>query len=221
MAVCDTQAVVPKVKICGNTTLADAELAVSCGAWAVGVIFHPQSPRRCDLDTAAAIGAALKRRCEVVGVFVNAPLEDVVRTAEAAELTMVQLHGEEGPAYCQEVGRRTGTRVIKAARVRDASQVRALLAHHTDVHLLDAYVEGAHGGTGERFDWRLAAEHPGKPPLLLSGGIAADNVREAIEVVRPFGLDVASGVEAAPGRKDPERMQALFEAVREAAPAGV
>jgi phosphoribosylanthranilate isomerase len=210
-----------RVKICGTTNLDDAELAAAAGAWAVGLVFHPASPRRCAIDTAAVIGATLKRRCEVVGVFVNAPLDEVVVTADAAELTILQLHGDEGPAFCAEARRRTGLPVIKAVRVRDSASIRALTAYKTDYHLLDAFVPGKAGGTGERFDWALAAGHPGVPPVLVSGGIRPDNVREAIETLRPFAIDVASGVEVVPGRKDSERLEALFEAVREATPAGV
>ena len=208
-----------KVKICGVTNLPDAELAVSHGAWAIGMIFHPESPRACDPEAAVEIGTALKRRLEVVGVFVNAHLDEVVDLAEGASLTMLQLHGEEGPSYCQEAARRTGLKVIKAARVKDAASVRALLAYPTDFHMLDTYVPGTHGGTGERFDWTLAGEHKTDVPLILSGGLTPDNVAEAIGVAHPFAVDVASGVEASPGRKDPEKLAELFESVRESAPA--
>lgn len=210
-----------RVKICGITTPEDARLAVSFGAWAVGLVFYDESNRRCDPEEAAAIGAELKRRAEVVGVFVNAPLDEVVRTADAASLSMLQFHGEEGPSYCQEARRRSGLKVVKAARVRDAASVRALSAYRTDFHMMDAYVPGRPGGTGERFDWSLAAEHPQEPPLILSGGIDAGNVGEAIAVVKPMAIDVSSGVEASPGRKDPEKLRRLFEAVAEAVPAGV
>jgi phosphoribosylanthranilate isomerase len=134
---------------------------------------------------------------------------------------MVQLHGEEGPAFCEEVRRRTGMRVIKAARVRDPSQVRALSAYPTDFHMLDSYVPGVSGGTGESFDWALAADHPAEPPLILSGGLHPGNVGAAIAEVRPFAVDCASGVESEPGRKDAERVRALFDAVRETAATGV
>jgi phosphoribosylanthranilate isomerase len=208
-----------KVKICGVTSLADAELAVTHGAWAIGMVFHPESPRACDPAIAAEIGTALKRRVEVVGVFVNAPLDELVDLAESAGLTMLQLHGEEGPAYCQEAARRSGLKVIKAARVRDASSVRGLLAFRTDFHMLDAYVPGRHGGTGERFDWSLASEHKASTPLILSGGLRPENAAEAINTTHPFAIDVSSGVEASPGRKDPEKLSRLFESVREGAPA--
>jgi len=208
-----------KVKICGITNVPDAELAVSGGAWAIGMVFHPESPRACDPAAAVEIGVAMKRRVEIVGVFVNAHLDEVVELAEAAGLTMLQLHGEEGPSYCQEAARRSGLRVIKAARVRDAASVRGLLAYRTDFHMLDTYVPGRYGGTGERFDWSLATEHRTEIPLILSGGLQPGNVAEAISVAHPFAVDIASGVEESPGRKDPDKLSRLFESVRDGAPA--
>ena len=210
-----------KVKICGITNVADAELAASHGAWAIGMVFHRDSPRFCEQAAAAEIGATLKRRLEVVGVFVNMPLDELVPLAESAGLTIVQLHGDEGPSYCQESARRTGLKVIKAARVRDAVSVRALSAYSTDYHMLDTFVPGRPGGTGERFDWSLAAEDRSQIPLILSGGLDSANVREAIATARPFAIDVSSGVEATPGHKHPEELARLFEAVRAIAPAPV
>ena len=205
------------VKICGLTNVDDARAAVGLGAWALGMIFSDDSPRRCDLDEAVAIGAALKRKAELVGVFVNAPLEDVMSVIESVPLTILQLHGDEGPSYCDEARRRTGLKLMKAARVRDRAAVRALSAYRTDYHLLDSYVPGRAGGTGESFDWELAGEHPHRPPLVLAGGLDPGNVAEAIEVTRPFAVDVASGVEAEPGRKDPDKLQRFFAAVEGAA----
>jgi len=207
----------PKIKFCGITNLRDAERAVSAGAWAVGLIFWPQSPRRCELDTAAEIAAALKRRVEVVGVFVNPTLDELSQTAEAVGLTIVQLHGDEGPALCAEAGRRTGCRVIKAARVRSRADIQALSSFHTDLHLLDSYVPGVPGGTGETFAWELAREHRGHVPVILSGGLTPENVADAIAVVAPFAVDVASGVEISPGRKDPVKLEAFAAAARAAA----
>jgi len=205
------------VKICGVTRLEDAEHAVGAGAWAVGVNHWPESPRRCDPAMAAEIGAALKRRCEVAGVFVNAPLDEIAARASDEQLTLVQLHGDEGPAFCAEVGRRTGCRVIKATRVRSAADVQAARAFHTDFHLLDAHRAGTPGGTGESFDWELvAARPPGGVPVLLAGGLTPANVAEAIAVARPWGIDAASGVEVEPGVKDPARVEALIEAVAKA-----
>jgi phosphoribosylanthranilate isomerase len=206
-----------KVKICGITNVEDARAAVELGAWAIGMIFHEQSPRRCELEEAAAIATALKRKVELVGVFVNAPLDEVMVVLENVPLTIVQLHGDEGPSYCDEARRRTGLKLMKAARVRDGAAVRALSAYRTDFHLMDSHVPGTWGGTGQRFDWKLAAEHPREPPLVLSGGLDSDNVSEAIEVARPFAVDVASGVEAEPGRKDPEKLKRFFDSVERAA----
>jgi phosphoribosylanthranilate isomerase len=211
----------PKIKFCGLTTLADAELAVTAGAWAIGLIFWPGSKRRCGLQTAAEISATVRRKVQVAGVFVNATLEEIAGTAEAAQLSLIQLHGDEGPAFCSEVARRTGAKVIKAARVRTNADIQALSPFHTDFHLLDSFAPGQPGGTGETFAWELARGHRGPIPVILSGGLTPDNVAEAIRVVRPFAVDVASGTEAAPGRKDPDKLHAFAAAVRSTAPAVV
>jgi phosphoribosylanthranilate isomerase len=205
------------VKICGVTRLEDAELAASLGAWAIGMVFHAPSPRRCALADAELIGAALHRRVEIAGVFVNAPLEEVIDVGERARLTLVQLHGDEGPAYCSEVARRTGARTIKAASVEGLYSVRDLKRYHTDFHLLDGHAPGLRGGTGRVFDWSLvAARHHGAPPLIVSGGLDASSVAEAVEATAPYAVDVSSGVEAEPGVKDPERLRAFFEAAAQA-----
>ena len=209
-----------KIKFCGITRLDDAELAVGAGAWAIGLIFWPRSPRRCDLDAAVEIAAAVKRRAEVVGVFVNATLDHVTQTADGVGLTMIQLHGEEGPAYCSEAARRTGCKVIKAARVRSGADVQALAPFHTDYHLLDSYTAGVPGGTGETFSWEIARSHRGRIPVILSGGLNPDNVADAIAAVRPYAVDVASGIELRPGRKDPEKLAAFAAAVRATVPVG-
>ena len=211
----------PKIKFCGITTRSDAELAIELGAWAIGLIFWPRSSRRVDLDSASEIAAAAKRRSEVVGVFANAPLDEVAAVADAVGLTVLQLHGDEGPAFCAEAARRTGCKVIKAARVRTRAEIQALEAFHTDFHLLDSYRAGTPGGTGEPFAWELARAHGGGVPLILSGGLTSENVADAISVVRPFAVDVASGVEREPGLKDPDKLLAFAEAVRATAPATV
>jgi phosphoribosylanthranilate isomerase len=205
-----------RIKFCGITRLTDAERALEAGAWAVGLIFYPQSPRRCEADAAAEIAAALKRRAEIVGVFVNATLDYVVGMADASELTMLQLHGDEGPAFCAEAARRTGCKVIKAARVRSRADIQALAPFHTDFHLLDSYAPGLRGGSGETFSWELARAHGGKTPVILSGGLTPENVRDAIAGVHPYAVDVASGVEFSPGRKDPAKLRAFAQAVAEA-----
>jgi phosphoribosylanthranilate isomerase len=207
---------VTKIKFCGITRLEDAELAVGAGAWAIGLIFWPGSPRRCELDAAAQIAAAVKRRAEVAGVFVNATLDHVAQTADAVGLTMLQFHGDEGPVYCSEAARRTGCKIIKAARVRSGADVRALAAFHTDYHLLDSYTAGVPGGTGETFSWEIARAHRGRIPVILSGGLTPDNVADAIAAVHPYAVDVASGVERQPGRKDPAKLAAFAAAVHSA-----
>ena len=208
----------PKIKFCGLTTLADAELAVAAGAWAIGLIFWPGSKRRCTIESAAEISAALRRRVQVAGVFVNATLDEVARAAEEIGLSLLQFHGDEGPAFCAEAARRTGCRIIKAARVRSRADIQALTVFHTDFHLLDSYRKGVPGGTGETFAWDLARSHPTRVPMILSGGLAPENVADAIAAVRPYAVDVASGVESAPGRKDHDRLMAFADAVRATTP---
>lgn len=207
----------PKVKICGITRLQDAELAVSLGAWAIGMIFYEASPRRCSLEQAEAISQALRRKAQLVGVFVNASLPQIAGVAEQLQLSIVQLHGDEGPSFCSEVARRTGAKVCKAAQIADAGDLNDMERFHVDFHLLDAKGDrGLRGGTGSTFDWGLLKERRARAPLILSGGLGPENVVEAIETVHPFAVDVASGVEQAPGRKDEDRMRAFFDAVRQA-----
>jgi phosphoribosylanthranilate isomerase len=209
---------VPRLKICGITNVDDAQRAVEVGAWAVGMILWAGSPRACPLPEAERIARTLRRRAEVAGVFVNAPLDEVVAVADGVALTMVQLHGDEGPAYCAEVARRTGAKIIKAKRIETRADVVALEAYHTDFHLVDTYVgPDRFGGTGETFDWRLLRDRHSSIPLILSGGLTPDNVADAIVTVRPFAVDVASGVEARPGVKDPEKLEAFAAAVQAAA----
>jgi phosphoribosylanthranilate isomerase len=210
-----------RVKFCGITRAEDAREAARLGAWAVGLIHHAPSPRRCDPAVAAAIGAELRRKLEVVGVFVSPTLSDVVRAVEDESLTMVQLHGDEGPAFCQEVARRTGARVMKAFRVRSGADVQTAEAYRTDLHLFDAHREGLPGGTGESFDWELLSGRRSTVPMVLSGGLRPGNVAEAIALAPPFAVDVASGVESEPGIKDHELMVAFFEAAQAANPAEV
>ncbi|HEY7952791.1 MAG TPA: phosphoribosylanthranilate isomerase, partial [Solirubrobacteraceae bacterium] len=158
-------------------------------------------------------------------VFVNASLEEITRIAEELELTMLQLHGDEGPSFCLEAARRTGARIVKAVQVSGPGDLRDVERFHVDYHLLDARPkapekQGLRGGTGESFDWALLAARRSKVPLILSGGLGPENVAEAIAATHPFAVDTASGTEAAPGRKDPSRLSDFFAAVRStAAPA--
>jgi phosphoribosylanthranilate isomerase len=203
-----------KVKFCGITRIEDAHEAVRLGAWAIGLNHWSGSPRRCDPATAVAISAELRRKIEIVGVFVNAPLEEVVSTAEDETLAMVQLHGDEGPSYCDEVARRTGCKVIKAIRIGGSADLQmAETFRNVDYHLLDAHRPGVPGGTGESFDWQILRGRHSQVPLILAGGLNPDNVDGAIQVVHPIAVDVASGVESAPGIKDHALMEAFAEAV--------
>jgi phosphoribosylanthranilate isomerase len=205
-----------RVKICGVTNLDDAAEAVRLGAWAVGLIHYEQSPRRVEPAEAAAIAAAFRRKCEVVGVFVNPELEDVAKAVEDSALTMVQLNGEEGPSFCAEVARKTGVKVIKAIHVSSAADIHAAEAFRTDLHLFDRRSGGLWGGTGESFDWSLMRDRRSGVPAIVAGGLRPDNVAEAIAVAHPYAVDVASGVEAEPGRKDHAAMAAFFDAAKAA-----
>jgi phosphoribosylanthranilate isomerase len=204
------------VKICGLTNVEDATVAVEAGAWALGVILWEGSSRACALEDAAAIAAAYRRQVQVCGVFVDATLDEVASAVDVAKLTMVQLHGDEGPVYCTEVARRTGAKVVKAARVGSRSDIQALERYRTDLHLLDTRVEGKPGGTGETFDWSLTKLRMSRVPLIMSGGLHAANVAACIEATRPYAVDVASGTESAPGVKDHELIIGFIEAVRAA-----
>lgn len=196
------------------TSLEDAEHAVAAGAWAIGLIHHEPSPRFVDAATAEQIGAALRRKAEIAGVFVNSPLDDVIDAAEREHLSILQFHGDEGPSFCTEAARRTGAKVMKAFRVRTAADVNGAEAYRTDFHLFDAHRPGTPGGTGEQFDWELLGRRRSRIPMVLAGGLTPDNVAEAISVAHPFGVDVVSGVEAEPGRKDHEKVEAFIAAVR-------
>jgi phosphoribosylanthranilate isomerase len=207
-----------RIKICGLTRVEDAEFVAGLGAWAVGMIFYDGSPRRCSIADAAQITATLRRRVELCGVFVNESLDRVAQVSDELGLTLIQLHGDEGPAYCGEVARRTGARIIRAAQVSVPGDVRDVERYHVDFHLLDARArakarQGMRGGTGETFDWELISVRRSKLPLILSGGIDASNAAAAIAEVQPYALDSASGTESAPGHKDTKKLVALFDAV--------
>jgi phosphoribosylanthranilate isomerase len=211
-----------QVKICGITRLQDAELAVELGSWAVGMVFFDASPRACSLAEGQRITTSLRRKVELCGVFVNAQMEEIVGVSEQLGLTLLQLHGDEGPSFCGEAARRTGARIIKALQVSGMADIQDAARFHTDFHLLDARsTEPGHeqlrGGTGETFDWALLAGRRSKVPLILSGGLNPGNVGEAVERVRPFAVDTASGTESAPGIKDPVKLRDFFAAVDRAA----
>jgi phosphoribosylanthranilate isomerase len=198
-----------RIKFCGITRIEDAREAARLGAWAIGLNHWRESPRRCDPGTAVEISAELRRAVAIVGVFVNATLDELARAAEDESLAMLQLHGDEGPDFCREAARRTGCKVIKGVRVRSAADVLGAEAFRTDYHLFDAHRSGTPGGTGESFDWELVGARRSEVPAILAGGLRPDNVAEAITVARPDAVDVASGIEAAPGIKDHELMEAF------------
>jgi phosphoribosylanthranilate isomerase len=205
-----------RVKICGVTNLDDAAEAVRLGAWAIGLIHFEESPRAVEPAEAVRIAAAFRRKCLVVGVFVNPELDDVAKAVENEGLTMVQLNGDEGPSFCAEVARRTGVKVSKAIHVSSAADVHAAETFRTDFHLFDRRSKGLWGGSGESFDWGLLRQRRSKVPAIVAGGLRPENVAEAIATTHPYAVDVASGVEAEPGRKDHAAMTAFFEAAQAA-----
>jgi phosphoribosylanthranilate isomerase len=195
-----------RVKICGITTPEDARLAADLGASAVGLVFWPDSPRVIDLARAKEIVGALPPFVSAVGVFVNQQAQ-ANRIAAQAGLSAVQFHGDEPP----ESYRGLPVRVIKAIAVRDQSAIEIATAVPAAAHvLLDAHDPIRRGGTGRTIDWSIAAAIARRRPVILSGGLNADNVLDAIEAVRPYAIDVSSGVESAPGKKDAEKLRHLF-----------
>jgi phosphoribosylanthranilate isomerase len=213
---------VTRVKICGITRLEDAELAVESGAWALGFILWPGSRRFVDPAVAAGIARQVRRQIQLVGVFVNQAMDEIVHAADQIGLTHVQLHGDEGPAFATEVGRRTGAKVIKAARVQSRADLQALERYRVDFHLLDAHTEGLRGGSGRSWDWELSPHRRSKVPAILAGGLTVENVADGIAAVKPYAVDVVSGTEASPGVKDPDKVRAFIEAAHAAgaAPTG-
>ena len=200
-----------KVKICGITSAADGLAAAEAGADLIGLMFYDRSPRCVSLELAAEIARAVPPHVVKVGVFVNPP-EGLVTVATArCGLNLLQFHGEEPPEFCTQFG----VMSMKAFRIRDAESLRALPHYLTDAWLLDAYAPDRLGGTGATFNWDLALE-AGKfgKPVFLAGGLTPENVAEAVRRVHPFGVDVSSGVETSPGRKDPVKLGAFIQAVR-------
>ena len=193
-----------RVKICGITTAADARLAADAGADALGFIFYRESARYVAPEIAAAVISELPPFVTPVGVFVNSTADEVNAIVRMTRVRAIQLHGDESPEFCAGFD----LPVIKALRVRDAATIAAAREFNTAALLLDSYVPGQLGGTGAKFNWDLAVEAKalGKP-VILAGGLTPDNVRDATMKVQPYGLDVSSGVEFQPGRKDPKRVQ--------------
>lgn len=206
-----------RIKICGVTNATDARVCSDAGVDLIGFNFYPRSPRYVAPPLAREI--ASDANMDRVGVFVNAPLEDVARVVEDARLDAVQLHGDETPDYCRGLRARlpASCRIIKALRVGDGFELENVGAFGTDAVLLDAHAAGAYGGTGHTFDWEIAARaREIEPRLFLAGGLTAERVGTAVRAVRPAGVDACSGVESAPGVKSAKRIAEFVAAVRRA-----
>ena len=200
-----------RVKICGITSIDDAQAAVEAGADALGFMFYEPSPRYLTPEEAGAIIRELPDHVARVGVFVDADEPPIRSTSTSAGLDTLQFHGNESPDFCTQFELRT----IKAFRMKDRESLAQLAGYRTDAWLLDSYVQGVPGGTGERFNWDLAVEAKRLGcPILLAGGLTPDNAGKAVDQVAPFGLDVSSGVEAAPGRKDAAKMATLIASAK-------
>lgn len=204
----------PKVKICGITNSGDAEVAVKAGADALGFIFYDKSPRYIQPNVARQIIAQLPPFILPIGVFVNEETEFVRDIVDECGLALAQLHGDESPSYCESLGRP----IMKGIRLRDRGSFLSLAEYKGRAEVrgfvIDAFSESAYGGTGQTVDWALAAEAAKAAPILLAGGLTPENVAEAIQKVQPYGVDVSSGVEASPGKKDPQKIQAFIQAAK-------
>ena len=203
----------PRIKICGITSAHDALAAVEAGADALGFMFFQDSPRRVPIEQAGSIVRELPPFVAKVGVFVN-PTETEVRVAIAeCGIDTLQFHGEEPPPFCQQFG----LKFIKAFRVQNADSLKPASEYASAAWLLDSYVPGQHGGTGAVFNWDIAADAARRHRwVILAGGLTPENVADAVRRVKPFGLDVSSGVESSPRRKEPAKIRAFIEAARSA-----
>jgi phosphoribosylanthranilate isomerase len=202
-----------KLKVCGVTSLEDACAAIDCGAEYLGFNFYPKSPRYIAPTAARAIIERLPDDVISVGVFVNEPRpEDVDEILRVSGARMAQLHGDESPVYCSGVG---AERVIKALRVGDDFDARRVLDYPASAILLDAFDAKLYGGTGKTANWAVAREAARLTRVFLAGGLSPENIVEAIRAVEPFAVDVNSGVESAPGRKDASKLQSLLHRMKE------
>jgi phosphoribosylanthranilate isomerase len=198
-----------KLKVCGITSLYDAQDAISCGAQYLGFNFYPKSPRYIAPLTAQFIIERLPREIMTVGIFVNEPRpEDVIEILRVSGAWMAQLHGDEDRYYCERVG---ADRVIKALRTNDGFDVRSVSGFHAWAVLLDAFDAKLYGGTGKTANWEMAREAAKFARVFLAGGLSPDNVAEAIRAVEPFAVDVNSGVESSPGKKNLVKLRRVRE----------
>lgn len=199
--------IIPRVKICGITNLEDALHAVRCGADALGFVFHPGSPRWIRPEQVRGIIEGLPPFITTVGLFVNQPTEEVRKIGDFCHLDVIQLHGDETPKMCLGL---VPFRVVKALRLRDAGSLDGVDQYVVSAVLLDAWVPDRFGGTGHRCDWQLAAEVARGRLTILAGGLDPDCIAEAVRTVRPYAVDVSSGVESSPGIKDPDKVAAFI-----------
>jgi phosphoribosylanthranilate isomerase len=200
-----------KVKICGITSVADGEAAVQAGADALGLMFFPASPRFISLEKARDISRGLPPYVMRTGVFADPDPSEVFAAIQLCQLNLLQFHGAETPEFCLQFG----VMSMKAFRIQKADSLLPMSAYHTDAFLLDSHVAGQQGGTGTTFNWDLALEAKKfGQPIFLAGGLTAQNVAAAVRKVQPFGVDVSSGVEHAPGKKDTTKMRDFIAAVR-------
>jgi len=202
---------ITKIKICGITNLEDANAAADLGADALGFIFVPDTPRYIEPQTASRIIRELPPFITRVGVFADASPEEIHKTIQTCGLNAIQLHGSETPEYCREI---KCAKVIKAFRVKDRNSLFPIPEYQVDAYLLDTYVKGKKGGTGETFNWELAKEAKPYGRIIIAGGLTPENVAAAIQNVQPYAVDVSSGVEARPGKKDHAKIRAFIENVR-------
>lgn len=200
------------VKICGITNAGDARVAADAGADAVGLLFA-ESPRRVSVEQARGISIALPENVIRVGVFVDADPAEISRISREVGLDLAQLHGDETPETVTAV-REAGVKVMKALRVESAASLETLDEYEADLFLLDAHSAKARGGTGERFDWEVAKSLGGRDNIVVSGGLGPENVREAVEFFRPFGVDASSSLEDEPGRKNGELIRRFVLAAK-------
>jgi len=204
-----------KVKICGITNIDDAMAALEFGADAIGFNFVPDTPRYIAPEKASEIIEKLPPFVTVVGLFVNESETHIKQIADGCKLDALQLHGQESPDFCLRFNRK----VIKAFRIKDKESLTSLPEYTVSAYLLDTYVKGARGGTGVTFDWQLASEAKQYGPVILAGGLNPENVARAILQVCPYGVDVSSGIEAEPGKKDHRKLKDFIEAAKAAQPA--
>lgn len=201
-----------RVKICGMTRPEDVRAAVAAGADALGFVFFEKSPRNVTPEEAAELLREVPPFITTVGLFVNAERETIYRVMSSCPLDLVQLHGDESPEFCASLP----GRVVKALRIGGPADLENLERWPVEGLLLDAKVKGSYGGTGESFDWSLLENVKTHHPLILAGGLNPDNVAEAVRRVKPFAVDVSSGVESEPGKKDPDKINAFIQRARAA-----